>query len=116
MHVGSVSGNVHNITQVHHHLYPAQPATPEVVRRDVEPFIYEQPRAEEAAVKAQAPTPAQRDVLALMDPLDKSTRYRVLQFMRDNFGTAMVVELQPVQVYRVRRYVETINSRRREKA
>ena len=57
-----------------------------------------------------------RDVLALMKPLDKNQQITVLQFMRREFRTAMVIELQPAQVYRVRRYVETINSRRREKA
>ena len=50
-----------------------------------------------------------------MKPLGKAARIKVLDFMRREFSTAMVIELKPDQVYRVRRYVETINSRRREK-
>ncbi|MCW5223502.1 hypothetical protein D5041_07805 [Verminephrobacter aporrectodeae subsp. tuberculatae] len=57
-------------------------------------------------------TAAQRDVLALMDQLDKPARIKVLEFMRREFGTGMVIELQPDQVFRVRRYVETIIARR----
>ena len=51
-----------------------------------------------------------------MKQLVKTARIKVLDFMRREFGTAMVMELQPAQVYRVRRYVETVNSRRRERA
>jgi len=49
-------------------------------------------------------------------PLGKAARIKVLDFMRREFNTAMVIELKPDQVYRVRRYFETINSRRRERA
>lgn len=109
MHMGHVSG-VQNVTQVHHHFYaPAQSAQ------------------EADAPAAASPTPApvrppsgataeQKQVLALMDPLPGPVRNKVLAFMRKQFNTARVVELQPDQVYRVRRYVETINSRRKEKA
>ena len=51
-----------------------------------------------------------------MKPLGKAARIKVLDFMRREFHTAMVIELQPAQVYRVRRYVETINSRKKEQA
>lgn len=120
VHMGHVSGSVHNSTQmqrdgaiqvgkveggmqvVHQHFYPAAPSPPESVKGSEE--------------IAKAPTAAQREVLTLMKPLDRNQRIAVLEFMRREFRTAMVIELQPAQVYRVRRYVETINSRRREKA
>ena len=39
-----------------------------------------------------------------------AARIKVLDFMRREFGPAMVIELAPEQVYRARRYVETINN------
>lgn len=74
------------------------------------------PQASACTVRPGAPTAAHKEVLALMRPLDRAARIKVLDFMRREFGTAMVMELQPAQVYRVRRYVETVNSRRRERA
>ena len=115
VHMGHVGGSVHNSTQmqrdgaiqvgkveggmqvVHQHYYPPPPST----------------QASACAVKAGAPTAAHREVLALMKPLDKAARIRVLDFMRREFGTAMVIELAPEQVFRARRYVETISSRRK---
>lgn len=38
-------------------------------------------------------------------------RIPVLDFMGREFGTRMVIELTPVQLYRVKRYVETIRER-----
>lgn len=117
VHMGHVSGSVHNITQVqrdgaiqvgkvegdlqvvHQHYYPP-PST----------------QASACAVRASTTSAAHREVLALMKPLDKTARIRVLDFMRREFGTAMVIELQPTQLVRVRRYVETINNRRGVKA
>lgn len=103
MHMGHVSGSVQQ--QVHQHFYAAaQPAqgaaaptpTPAVVR------------------PPSGATPEQKQVLTLMKPLPEPVRIRVLDFMRREFGTALVIELQPDQVYRVRRYVEVINNRQRE--
>lgn len=51
-------------------------------------------------------TPEQRDVLFLMQKLPD--RIAVLDFMEREFNTRMVIELQPVQVYRLRRYVEVV--------
>lgn len=51
-----------------------------------------------------------------MKPLDKTARIKVLDFMRREFGTAMVMELQPAQLKRVRGYVEKICDNRRVKA
>lgn len=55
-------------------------------------------------------TEEQKQLLNLMKPLDKETRIKVLNFMREQFQTPMVVELQPQQVYRTRRYVEKVRS------
>lgn len=55
-------------------------------------------------------TEEQKQLLNLMKPLDKATRIKVLNFMREQFQTAMVVELQPQQVYRARKYVEKVHS------
>ena len=95
-------GHVQNATQVHQHFYAtalpsqeaASPAPPQVTA---------------AARPPSEVTPEQKQVLALMKPLPDSVRIRVLDFMRREFGTAMVIELQSGQVYRVRRYVEAIH-------
>jgi len=50
-------------------------------------------------------TPAQKALLALMRPLPKPARAQVLDFMRIEFGTGLVVELDPGEVQRVRRVV-----------
>lgn len=55
--------------------------------------------------------PAARDVhlvLALLDQVPD--RIAVLDFMDREFGTRMVIELLPAQVFRVRRYAEVILS------
>ena len=93
MHMGHVSG-VQNVTQVHQHFYAA-----------VEP-----PLVVSSAAARPVATAAQ--VLALMDPLPEPVRFKVLDFMRREFGTSMVIELQPHQLYRARRYVEAIRHQR----
>lgn len=51
-------------------------------------------------------TPAQKALLALMRPLPKPARAQVLDFMRIEFGTGLVVELDPSEVWRVRKVVQ----------
>lgn len=51
-------------------------------------------------------TPAQRDVLDLMNRVPDRTS--VLKFMEREFATRMVIELQPTQLYRLRRYLEVV--------
>lgn len=46
-----------------------------------------------------------------MKPLDKTARIKVLDFMRREFGNAMVMDLKPSELLRTRRYVETIHHR-----
>lgn len=84
--VGKVAGDVRVVNVTHHH-YGWQ----------------------RGAVQ-QATTSEQRAVLALMRTLPE--RPLVLEFMRREFGTGMVIELKPAQLYRVRRYVEKINASR----
>ena len=50
-------------------------------------------------------TPAQKALLALMRPLPKHVRVGVLDFMRIEFGTGLVVALNPDELQRVRRVV-----------
>ena len=99
-------------THVHHHYYGA--AAP-VVEPDRQPLAANSapkpaPVIELAAPTKAGTTPEQKQLLNLMKPLDKETRIKVLNFMRDQFQTAMVVELQPQQVYRARKYVEKVHS------
>ena len=50
-------------------------------------------------------TPAQRAVLALMRPLPKPQRIAVLDWMRCEFGTALVMDLDPRELYRLRTHL-----------
>ena len=50
-------------------------------------------------------TPAQRDMLALMRPLPKPVRVDVLIWMRFEFGTSLVMDLDPRELYRLRTHV-----------
>ena len=47
-------------------------------------------------------TPAQKELLALMKPLPKHARIQVLDYMRSEFGTGMVMELDPRELHRTR--------------
>ena len=100
------TGPVQNVTQVHQHFYP-----PVETERVMPPSSAAPPAPAPAPVPPAtvrtATTVAQ--VLALMDLLPDPVRFKVLDFMREEFGTAMVIELQPHQLYRTRRYVETIH-------
>ncbi len=51
-------------------------------------------------------TQEHRAVLQLMDGL--RDRIAVLDFMEREFGTRMVIELEPKKLFRLKRYVETI--------
>ncbi len=54
-------------------------------------------------------TTEQREVLAMLRKLHQ--RDAVFVFRQRQFGTRMVIDLEPGQLLRVRRYVETIRSR-----
>lgn len=85
VHMGHVAGSVTN-TNVH-----------------VTQHIYAAPLPQ-----AKSPKPvtnAHKEVLALMDPLPESVRITVLTFMRREFGTGMIKDLDPRDLNRVRLYV-----------
>ena len=63
-------------------------------------------RPERRSKPRPSPKTDQSQVLALMDQLPD--RFAVLDFMGREFDTRMVVELDPKQLYRLRRYVEVI--------
>lgn len=100
-------------THVHHHYYGA-------VAPVVEP--YRQPLAANSAPNPMPAPPLpiplakiatnqeQRYLLDLMELLNRDTRIRVLDFMRQEFKTGMVRELNPNGVYRTRKYVEKVLS------
>lgn len=89
-------GQVQNITQVHQHFYAT--ALPE-----------QAPAAPAPTRPPSAATPEQKQVLALMKPLPEPVRFRVLDFMRREFGTGRVIDLPPHQLHRLRKYVEAIH-------
>lgn len=75
------------------------------------PFALQAPPGLPARKAARAPkpvydiTPAQKALLALMRPLPKQVRVGVLDYMRIEFGTALVMQLSPDEAQRVRRFV-----------
>lgn len=50
-------------------------------------------------------SPAQKEVLDLMRPLSKHVRVSVLDFMRMEFGTGLVMELEPRELHKLRNRV-----------
>lgn len=50
-------------------------------------------------------TPAQKDLLAMMRPLPKPVRNRLLEWMRAEFGTGLVMELDPAELQLARSQV-----------
>ena len=50
-------------------------------------------------------TPAQKELLTLMKPLPAHVRIQVLDFMRCEFGTGLVMELEPRELYQTRQQV-----------
>jgi hypothetical protein len=50
-------------------------------------------------------TPAQKELLTLMKPLPAHVRIQVLDYMRSEFGTGMVMELEPRELHRTRQQV-----------
>lgn len=90
--VGQAGGNVNivNLTQ-HLTLHHA-------------PVHTGQPSAQ--AARPRAATPEQREVLALL--ARAPDRKAVLDFMRREFNNTMVIDLDGRQLFRLRRYVETV--------
>lgn len=116
--VGKAGGSVRivNVTQhqpvAHHgavthvqltqHIYASPPPMPAPAQAPPPA------RPVEAQRVAQPLTDVHKEVLTLMQPLPKVTRIKVLDFMRREFGTAMVKELRPQEAYRVKMYVQQV--------
>lgn len=104
-----VSNTTINNYHTHHHLHAHGPvhfhthAAPPT-------FALQAPPAPPArATKRPKPahdlSPAQKEVLDLMRPLPKHVRVSVLDFMRMEFGTGLVMELEPRELHKLRNRV-----------
>lgn len=101
--VGKVQGGLHmdrsthssavHVTQVTHQHFYAVAATPS-----------QAPAANDAGKL----TPEQREVYALMRQLRRRDYNRVVTFMREQLGTGLVQQVHGQSLFRLRRYVETI--------
>lgn len=73
------------------------------------PQLWSEPVVPSSSPRKGTATEEQRKVLQLMRYVPNQSV--VLDFMQREFGTRTVIELAPLQLYRVRRYVETISRR-----
>ena len=84
----------------HHHTHIEAP-----------PFALQAPPAPQARYRqrnrqvVQPITPAQKDLLAMMRPLPKPVRNGLLEWMRTEFGTGLVMELDLGELQRARQRV-----------
>lgn len=75
------------------------------------PFALQPPPAPPAPRRKHTEiTPAQKELLALMKPLPAHVRIQVLDYMRSEFGTGMVMELDPRELHRTR--LQVLDARR----
>lgn len=101
--VGKVEGDMQ---VVHQHFYPmaGTPAQAPAVQTP-------------AANDGGKLTPEQREVYALMRQLRRRDYNRVVTFMREQLGTGLVQQLHGQALFRLRRYVETVQrNQEREQA
>lgn len=100
--VGKAGGDIDVVTNVSHTVNHVNTSHVTIVVSAVEPVA--------AAAPAIAPAPRataeQREVLRMMRGL--ANEEAVFIFMQREFRTRMVIDLQPSELLRVRRYVETI--------
>lgn len=100
---GKVGGNV-TIFHVTQHVLATPVAPPQFVPTAPAPLA--EPAAQPHRPSGGIANEDQRLVLQLIRRLHDSAS--VYEFMRREFGTHMVINLQPPQLFRVRRYVEAI--------
>ncbi len=121
--VGNVSGGdvtvsnttINNHRHTHHHQHEHQHTHhgPLHLHTHVEPpaFALQAPPAPPARYRqrnqqiTQPITPAQKELLAMMRPLPKPVRNGLLEWMRAEFGTGLVMELEPGELQRARQRV-----------
>lgn len=116
LHGNVVTGDVtihnhhtHHHRHTHHHTVHAHGPV-HVHHHAVSEFALQAPPAPPArATKRPRPahdlSAAQKEVLTLMRPLPKHMRVAVLNFMRIEFGTGLVMELEPRELNRLRAHV-----------
>jgi hypothetical protein len=100
---GKVGGNV-TILHVTQHVLTTPVAPPQF--ESTAPAPLAEPAAQPHRAGGGVANEDQRHVLQLIRRLHDSAS--VYEFMRREFGTHMVINLQPPQLFRVRRYVEAI--------
>ena len=106
--VGHLKGDLHldrstnssalHVTHVTQHIYVPAPVS----------------ACDQTAANDSPMTPEQREVLALMRQLRPRAYNQVVSFMRRELGTGLVRQLHGQQLYRVRRYVDTIQRNEEE--
>ena len=103
--IGKMGGG--NVTIVHltQHLSPVPASVPVPPIASMPPAPLAEPAARPFRPSGVA-NAEQREVLSLIRKLHNNVP--VLEFMQREFGTYMVIHLQPPQLFRVRRYVEEI--------
>ena len=116
MHVGNVGGNVHNITQVHHHFYPVQPLPPQESRSSVEPFTREMPKAEDAqqtvSLSPEQHNLAVSQILKARSQLKDRELAGFKRYMEREYQTQLVKAVPHSELHRVQRYLDqTIKNR-----
>ena len=105
------NNTVNHHQHTHHHQHDHHHG-PVHLHTHVEPpaFALQAPPAPPArTVRPKRPaydlTPAQKELLALMRPLPKPVRLAVLSWLRCEFGTSMVMELEPRELHQTRQHV-----------
>lgn len=107
--------HTHHHSHQHDHVHNVRTSGPVFVQKTVviqdPPFSLQAPPAPPARQgrRTKAPTrditPAQREALALMRPLPKPLRVDVLIWMRMEFGTSLVMDLDPRELLRLRTHL-----------
>lgn len=118
---GAVQINGNHNTVNHHshtHNHTVHAHGPVVIHTLVQqqaPFALQAPLAPQARHGSRTKTgaritPAQKELLELMRPLPKPMRHEVMAWMRVEFGTALVMALEPRELHQARQHV--LNVRR----
>lgn len=105
--------NHHTHHHIHSHTGPLHAHGPVVIHTLVQqqaPFALQAPLAPQARKGRRTKdgpriTPAQKDLLELMRPLPKPVRNEVMAWMRVEFGTALVMALEPRELHCARKRV-----------
>lgn len=111
----TINGNhntIHNHHQhTHHHRHMHHGPVHLHTHVEAPAFALQAPPAPQARYRqrnqqvVQPITPAQKDLLAMMRPLPKPVRNALLEWMRSEFGTGLVMELDLCELQRARQRV-----------